>query len=69
MRNILNISSKVAIAVLLSLHGAPAHAAGTAFYVGEELSGMNKICYYEYLGSKIAITIKAIELCPLSIKV
>jgi len=44
-------------------------SAGTAFLTGEQISGMNKICYYNHLGSKVAITIKSTQLCPLSIKV
>lgn len=37
------------------------------FKSGEELSGANKICYYDCLGSRAAITISAVALCPLSI--
>lgn len=39
----------------------------TCFKTGERSSGMNKICYYDCLGSAAAITISAVELCPLSI--
>jgi len=39
----------------------------TCFKSGEQVSGMNKICYYNCLGSQAAITIGAVELCPLSI--
>jgi hypothetical protein len=39
----------------------------TCFKTGERTSGMNKICYYDCLGSEAAITIKSTELCPLSI--
>jgi hypothetical protein len=34
---------------------------------GEQASGMNKICYYNCLGSAAAITISSVELCPLTI--
>ena len=37
------------------------------FFKGERTSGMNKICYYDCLGSEAAITISSISLCPLSI--
>jgi hypothetical protein len=30
--------------------------AGTAFFKYERTSGMNKICYYDHLGSEVAIT-------------
>ena len=39
----------------------------TCFKSGEQTSGMNKICYYDCLGSTVAITISATSLCPLSI--
>lgn len=40
----------------------------TCFFKGEQVSGMNKICYYDCLGSTAAITISSISLCPLNIK-
>ena len=43
-------------------------AAVTCFLTGEQTSGMNKICYYDCLGSRAAITVSAVQLCPLSIK-
>ena len=43
-------------------------ASVTCFFEGEQTSGMNKICFYDCLGSAAAITISSIDLCPLSIK-
>jgi hypothetical protein len=43
--------------------------AGVAFKTGEKLTGTTKQCYYKYLGSEYTKTIKAHELCPLSIQV
>jgi len=43
-------------------------ASVTCFKSGERTSGMNKICYYDCLGSEAAITVSSVELCPLSIK-
>jgi hypothetical protein len=40
----------------------------TCFKTGESAQGMTKICYYDCLGSPAAITVRAIDLCPLSIK-
>jgi hypothetical protein len=34
---------------------------------GEQVSGMNKICFYDCLGSTVAINISSTALCPLSI--
>jgi len=39
----------------------------TCFKTGERSSGMNKICYYDCLGSEAAITVGVTDLCPLSI--
>lgn len=36
------------------------------FLKGEQLSGMNKICYYDVLGSTFTLNIKSYELCPLT---
>jgi len=43
--------------------------AGMAFFKYERVSGMNKICVYNHLGSEVAITIKNYQLCPLNINV
>lgn len=40
----------------------------TCFSKGEQAAGMNKICYYDCLGSTAAITISAVALCPLTIE-
>ena len=36
------------------------------FYKSEVVSGMNKICFYDRLGSTVALTISAVSICPLS---
>tara|TARA_B100001059_G_C17771877_1_gene548939 strand:- start:749 stop:1012 length:264 start_codon:yes stop_codon:yes gene_type:complete len=43
-------------------------AAVTCFVEGETTSGMNKICFYDCLGSAYAITISGTDLCPLNVK-
>ena len=40
---------------------------GPAFYKGEQTQGFNKICFYDRVGSPVAITIAATDLCPLSL--
>jgi len=45
-----------------------ANSAVTCFKSGEQTSGMNKICYYNCMGSTAAITISAVKLCPLTIR-
>lgn len=42
-------------------------SAGMAFFKYERISGTNKICVYDHLGSDVAITIAGYKLCPLSI--
>ena len=51
-------------AVLLPLSAFSA----TGLKTGEQISGLNKICYYNVLGSAYSITIAATQLCPLSIE-
>ena len=59
---------KLAIIALLTAASFNA-TAGTAFFKYERVSGMNKICVYDHLGSDVAITIASYKLCPLSINV
>ena len=42
-------------------------AAVTCFLEGEQISGLNKICLYDCVGSGFAITVKATDLCPLTV--
>lgn len=60
-------SIKAFLATLLIATTMQAHA-GTAFYTGESTSGMYKTCYYNYLGSSVAISVSAASLCPLTIR-
>ena len=60
-----------AVLVLLAVVGGAATKAlaGTAFFKYERISGLNKICVYDYLGDDYAITIKSHQICPVSIQV
>lgn len=40
---------------------------GTAFLNGSYVSGMNRICNYDRLGSAVAVTVSSTELCPLTL--
>jgi hypothetical protein len=42
---------------------------GVAFKTGEQVTGMTKQCYYNYLGSAISRTVSSVSLCPLTIPV
>ena len=46
----------------------PLQVAVVCFLQGEVISGFNKICYYDCLGSQAAITIASVQLCPLNIQ-
>ncbi len=59
---------KIAITVLLIALSFSA-TAGTAFFKYERISGMNKICVYDYMGSDVVITIKSYKLCSPTIDV
>jgi hypothetical protein len=37
-------------------------------FKSEQISGTNKICYYDCLGSIFGITIDGLKLCPLTIR-
>lgn len=43
--------------------------ARSAFFKYETVSGTNKICVYDDLGSEVAITIKSYQVCPVTIDV
>lgn len=45
----------------------PVYLAAMCFLKGDQVSGLNKICYYDCLGSLNAITIASYQVCPLSI--
>jgi len=45
----------------------PAQLALACYYTGDEISGPNKLCFYDCAGSRAAITVRITQLCPLSI--
>jgi len=40
-----------------------------AFKTGEEIKGLNKICYYSYAGSTYTKVVSNASVCPISIRV
>ncbi len=40
--------------------------ATTGFLSGERVSGMNKMCFYNVLGSTYTLNVKSYDLCPLT---
>jgi len=55
------------LVLVLALLVASTSAQATAFLKYEYVSGMNKVCVYDDMGSEVAITINSYELCPLTI--
>lgn len=53
--------------ILLLLIPAVANAA-TGYLTGQSVDGMYRVCYYDVMGSQVAITIRMSELCPLVYK-
>ncbi|MDG2060848.1 MAG: hypothetical protein P8J93_03395 [SAR86 cluster bacterium] len=54
------------MSVIALLYSMTASAA-VCFLENETTSGMNKICYYSCVSGTKAITIGAVQLCPLTI--
>ena len=42
--------------------------AATCFKSGEQASGTNKICFYNCMGSQVAVNVGLVDLCPLTIE-
>jgi hypothetical protein len=67
----MTIRNALLVLAVLGFASTPALAAQTvtAFKTGEQTTGMTKQCFYDALGNAYTLTIKSIELCPLSIQV
>ncbi len=58
----------VALVVACSLAAVLSASSGLlCWYQSEEVTGLNKICYYSCPSGGAAITLKSYQLCPLSI--
>lgn len=55
----------ISTVLLVALFAANAFAC-TGFLKGEEVSGMNKICYYDHLGSTAALNVASYQVCPVT---
>ena len=53
--------------IALGLLGVQDAEAATGFLLGQQTSGMSKVCYYSVLGSTYAINVGAVQLCPLTL--
>jgi len=53
------------ILMLLPLFPLLAHAS-TGYLTGQNVDGMYRVCYYDVMGSTVAITIRMSELCPIT---
>lgn len=76
-RHTLTISAVQLCPLTVQVPGTPSYSVemprvgnrGVAFKTGEEVTGMTKQCYYNYLGSAVSRTVSSISLCPLSISI
>lgn len=55
--------------MLVALTMSVSALAATAYFKYERTTGMTKQCVYDYLGNEYTKTIRATELCPLTIQV
>lgn len=60
------LAAVAGFAAWISVPAQTAHAT-TCFKKDEYVSGMNKVCIYNCLGSDYAVTQSAVSLCPLTI--
>jgi hypothetical protein len=56
------------IAVALAILGISPVFGATGFLRGQVVSGLNKACYYDVLGSPYTVNIGATQLCPITIE-
>ena len=63
----MKIEMRALLLLLLPMVASAHHQ--TAFFRYDYVSGMNRVCVYDHLGSDYAITIKAYEVCPVTVKV
>ena len=60
---------KLLLITLLTAVISTSVQASTAFLKLSYISGANRICIYDNLGSEVAITVKSYRICPTSIDV
>lgn len=60
---------KLVLAALITITASATALAGVAFFKYSYVSGMNRICVYDHLGSQHVITIPAAQVCPVNIRV
>ncbi|TDQ56503.1 hypothetical protein EDC45_1908 [Mesocricetibacter intestinalis] len=59
-------SKKILIGLVATLSLISSAYAATGFLKGERTDGMNKICYYDVLGSTYTLNVSSVSLCPLT---
>ena len=57
-----------ALLIAIGLGFASAASEELCFSKGEQVDGLNKICFYKCPSGNAAITIKSYQICPVSIK-
>ena len=62
----MKITKTVVLFTVLAALYAQAALAVTGFLSGEQISGTNKICYYDVMGSTHSINVSVTTICPLT---
>lgn len=57
----------IGMMLIASLFFVQSVASSGCFLIGESVDGFNKICYYNCIDGQRAITIGALDFCPLSL--
>ena len=58
--------TRLALAILLA-SAPPALGQGVCFFDGAEVTAMTQVCFYHCWDGRYAITISAVDICPISI--
>lgn len=55
------------LSVPASTYGGVPAGGGTGFLKHDYVSGLNRICVYDQVGSEVAVTVGAADVCPLTL--
>ena len=60
------MTKKIAVLAIVTAMLSTPTLAALGFLTGERVDGMNKICFYDVLGSTYTLNIDSYEICPVS---
>lgn len=68
MKTVLSALALAVVILVVQAQNPRSANALTCFLTGEQISGLNKVCFYDCAGSGAAITVESYQLCPLQIQ-